>query len=194
VSITLHAAHGFRANGTPDSGAVGPTGLQEHQVMRDLVQRVGHLLRAQHVTVTEYLDTPSINPVREANARADDLILFLHANAANGKAHGAEVWYRGEYGRKVAQAIQARLVAYFADNKGWFTKSYAVADRGIKEAVYPGSRAGNVMHSCHMDAVLVEALFIDNPLEEALLRDPRALEEIAQAIADGIMAAAKGER
>jgi N-acetylmuramoyl-L-alanine amidase len=191
--IILHAGHGKRASGKTDSGAVGPTGLQEHEVVADIVLRVGHLLRAAGVQVQEYTNHPSGEAVKAANACHADLAVFIHCNAATGTAKGTETWWHTPWGRKVAAAVQSRIVGYLRAPGGWYAPAYPDADRGLKEAV-AGSRAGNVIRGVRGGAILVETLFIDNPTEEALLRLPTVRQEIAQAICDGILAAATGGR
>lgn len=188
--IVLHAGHGKRASGRKDPGAVGPTGLQEHEVVADVVLRVGHLLRAAGVTVQEFTNHPSVMAVRWANAHGADLAVFIHCNAATGTAKGTETWWHTAWGRKVAAAVQTRLVSYLRAPGGWYVPTYMDADRGLKEAVAK-SRAGNVIRGVAGGAILAELLFIDNPTEEALLRLPTVRQELAQAIADGILAAAK---
>jgi N-acetylmuramoyl-L-alanine amidase len=191
--IVLHAGHGKRANGRKDPGAVGPTGLTEHEVVADIVSRVGHLLRAAGVQVQEYTNHPSGEAVRAANAQRADLAVFVHCNAATGTAKGTETWWYTAWGRRVAAAVQSRIVQYLRTPGGWYLPAYPDADRGLKEAV-ASSRAGNVIRGVRGGAILVETLFIDNPTEEALLRLPTVRQEIAQAITDGILAAATGSR
>ncbi len=59
-------------------------------------------------------------------------------------------------------------------------KEYGIRDRGKQE------KDLQVLRDTHMDAVLLEYLFISNPTESALLRDDQFINKVARATAEGI--------
>ncbi len=182
--IVLRAGHG-----TGDSGAVGPTGLQEHDIAADVVQRIGHLLRAHQVAVQEFTNNRRSEAMTWLRNHTADLYVEIHCNAATGKAKGTETWWYTGWGKHVAGCVQQNVVEYLRTPGGWYLPAYPDADRGIKEAV-AGSRAGNCIRGAACGGLLLEMLFIDNRREEGLLRLPTVRQEIAQAVADGIIRAA----
>jgi N-acetylmuramoyl-L-alanine amidase len=93
-TIALDAGHGGH-----DSGAIGPTGLQEKELTLDLVQRVGALIQEElgvRVVLTRSRD--QFVALRERTALANreqaDLFVSIHANAAPAAAAtGTETYF-----------------------------------------------------------------------------------------------------
>jgi N-acetylmuramoyl-L-alanine amidase len=197
AKVYINAGHGRRAKGTRDPGAVGPTGLQEHDVVLDLAARVGHLLRAQGVRTLGGQTEWRGDAVRAANAAGVGLFLCLHCNAAGtGTAKGVETWYHpDDESKAMAARVQNAIVVRLrgaGPNALWLKVPYHVADRGLKEAG-DGTRAGAVLRACQTPAILCELLFISNAAEENLLRQATVKQEIAQAIADAVGRQLRGE-
>lgn len=187
--IYIHPGHGPTETGHHDPGAVGPFGLEEHNVVRNLAARLGHLLR-EHRIQTRGDDMPQFSQSAVAKANQCDAACFvaLHCNSfSDPKANGVEVWHNmlTPETARIAQRVQNELVLQIRSSGKWLYHHYPVADRGIKPAL-PISRAGRVLSRCRMHALLVECLFISNPAEAALLSTGNMLQQLAQAIADGL--------
>ncbi|MEW6443611.1 MAG: N-acetylmuramoyl-L-alanine amidase [bacterium] len=92
--IVLDPGHGGE-----DPGAVGPSGLQEKDVVLSVARRVSKILAdEQEARVQLTRDTDRFLSLEErtsiANARGADLFVSIHANAApNPRAQGIETYY-----------------------------------------------------------------------------------------------------
>ena len=163
-----------------DSGAVNQKyHVCEAQIVHDIAVLLKFYLEAAYVQV-EMLQSDNLlgeNPkyypvVQTANGSGADLFVSLHCNSAeNPAAHGTEtlIYVSGGEAERAAFCIQRQLV----DTLG-------TIDRGIKER--PGLA---VLRGTSMPAVLVEVGFINTDADNTIF-DTR-FEEIAQAIADGIL-------
>jgi N-acetylmuramoyl-L-alanine amidase len=74
----------------------------------------------------------------------------------------------------LADCVQAMLVNKLRKNYG------EIKDLGIKPAPFI------VLIGAEMPSILIEVSFISNPIEERMLRDPRYLDALADAIVDGL--------
>lgn len=168
-------------HGGPDPGAIGPTGVQEKVVSLAIARKVSEILApvAQVKLTRERDEALGFNTTADLEARARianefgaDCFISIHCNAAKDpKAQGTETYHfpGSGLGRKLAQAIQARLVSELQR-----------PDRGVKEARYL------VLRETRIPACLVELAFISNPTEEALLENPDFQAWTALAIAQGV--------
>jgi N-acetylmuramoyl-L-alanine amidase len=92
--VVIDAGHGGK-----DSGAIGPSGLMEKDVVLDIAKRLRDLMQQEpqwRVTLTR--DTDVFIPLEErtaiANAKTADLFVSIHANAAERPdAHGIETYF-----------------------------------------------------------------------------------------------------
>ena len=171
--IAIDPGHGGK-----DSGAVGPTGVQEKVVTLAIVQLVAtHLGNAGcKVILTRASDVDvSLNDRAEiANEKNVDVFVSVHCNAAaNPAAHGLEAFYfrQSGAGKRLAEGILSKLAL-----------ETGLADRGTKESGFA------VLRLTDMAAALVECGFISNPAEENLLVRAEFQKKCAKAIADGIAA------
>ena len=164
-------------HGGNDSGAVGPTGLQEKDVNWQIaVITAGEL--AKHgikIMFTRNGDEQASldKRVQIANGIKADYFVSIHANSAsNPKATGTETfaYAPGVEGDKLAHSIQRSLV-----------QAIGLADRGVKYDTLKVTRATN------MPAVLVEVAFISNPDEEKLLKDNEFIRSVGVGIGKGIL-------
>ncbi len=102
-----------------------------------------------------------------ANSWGADFIISVHCNASTDeKAHGVEVWYASETGRKLASLIL----------KGYPPEFYK---RGVKKGNF------YVLRHTKAPCVIVECGFISNPTERKLLFT--LVPEISGAIADAVI-------
>jgi len=169
--------------------------LQLAQELRDQLKRLGF-----NVVLTRSTDVkvPLDGRPELARKRGADLFVSLHFNSAglhhpevdgtevycltpdgafstNAGGEGNPRWCAGnrhnENNMLLAYQIQKALV-----------KNLAVDDRGVKRARY------EVLREATMPAVLIEAGFMSNPAERRKIFDPAYRRQMAQAIAEGILA------
>lgn len=178
IDFTISPGHGGS-----DPGAIGPTGLKEKDVNLRIALKVGELLKSQGVSInytrttdmrySEKLSDDLSARARFANNSKARYFLSIHCNSAsNPAATGTETFALapGGEGEKLAKAIQESLVS-----------SIRLPNRGIKFANFA------VLRETAMPAALVEVCFINNPKEEALLKDEAFLDKVAMAIAQGVI-------
>lgn len=207
--IIIDPGHGGSA-----PGAVGPTGLQEKEVVFEIARWLRKLLTDSGefealLTREDDQDLALEERTRFANARAGDLFISIHANASkNRESQGLETYYLS-----LAKDNDSRRVAAFENQStaGEFrqldeTLSQILKQSKVKESaqlarvvqqhlvgrtqLYDGGvrQAGFVvLIGANMPAILVETGYISNPVEEQLLRQPDYHRRIAQAIFEGIL-------
>jgi N-acetylmuramoyl-L-alanine amidase len=173
-SIVIDPGHGGS-----DSGYISPKGLAEKDVDLTLGLRLAELLRAEgcrvHVTREADEDMPLYARSEAANAAGATYLISLHCNGNEAPEAGGSACYffqrshyYSEHGRRLAACIGARLATTGTRHIGGFGRNYGV----LRE-----SRA---------ISVLVEPLFLSNPLEEELARRPDHLEALALALVGGL--------
>lgn len=148
-------------HGSPDPGAVGPTGLREADVVLDVARRLRALLiHDEYETVMTRTDDrfKSLEyRAHFANEEKAGVFVSIHANSFNDPvANGTEVWhYTGsKEGQRLAEITQRHLL-----------RRLGRRDRGVKH-----NRSFYVLRHTTMPAVIAELAFISNPDEEALMR------------------------
>lgn len=171
-------------HGGSDPGAVGPTGLKEKDVNMDVGLLTANLLRQNgaQVVMTRTTDTyvDLYQRTKIAGNAGAGVFVSIHMNAhPDASTAGTSTYYRRDDvpglgvsqqdNRMLAQQIQSQLVQYLNRR-----------NIGLKQANFV------VLRTAAMPAVLVEASFISNPEEEALLRKDTYRAKIAEAIAKGI--------
>jgi len=164
-------------HGGTDPGAVGPAGLKESHVAWEIACMVADILMRYGIEIifTRVGDERvSLDKrVQIANKSKADFFVSIHINSAtNPKATGTETFaYKaGVEGDRLAHSIQSNLV-----------QSIGLADRGVKY------NSLQVVRQTEMPACLVEVAFINNPMEEKLLKQDEFLEKAALGIAKGIL-------
>jgi N-acetylmuramoyl-L-alanine amidase len=170
--VVLDPGHGGR-----DPGAVGIGGLQEKTIVLPVSLRVAELLRDAGVQVVmtrsddRTLDLePRVDIANRANAT---IFISIHANAislSRPEVNGVETYYYTDAGRTLAQVVHAAMLAASGMN-----------DRGVKQARF------YVLRHTAMPAALLEIGFVTGRDDVPLLRDPVWRENMAQAIARGIL-------
>ncbi len=184
-----------------DVGAAGG-GLRETDLTLAVAFRVRELLeekglgvamsREDNRPLTDFSARDSTERTRlEQEARIaavgrTRVYVSIHFNGfGDPKVRGAEVYYNGENhgeeSRSLAHAIQGSMISEVR------AAGYAVPDRGVKEDLWAGKPYGHFF-SLRGDSpsVLVEAMFLSNPQEAALLLDEAIKEAVAAGIAGGI--------
>jgi N-acetylmuramoyl-L-alanine amidase len=167
-TIVLDAGHGGG-----DSGAVGPAGLMEKELVLDVTRRVARLLEERlDVKILFSRDGDYFVPLRDrtsfANKRRADLFVSIHANAHRESAsEGVETYFLSS--SRLAEIVQDSM-----------TQSLRIPNRGVKQAGF------YVLGGAAMPAILIEIGFVTNPKEERRLKDSRYRDEIARAIAGAL--------
>ena len=160
-----------------DSGAVGASGLQEANVVHDIMLLVAGYLQQAGYEVITVQDNELQTICDTSNNAGADLFVSLHCNAAaNTEAKGTETWYcNGSVGgEKLATCIQGQII-----------NSLYTTDRGIKNAT-PHVNGLYVLSNTDAVAVLVETAFISNLDDEVMLASDDGQDKFARAIARGI--------
>lgn len=178
-------------HGGPDSGAVGPSGLKEKDVVLPVALALAKILRSAgaEVKLTRETDDVPGTPetdlaerVRISNDWPAAVFISIHANAfTSPQAKGMEVWTsRGQTAADpIAESIANALQAAFPDLV--FRSDLSDGDQDKEANFY-------VLRWTDAPAVLVELAFITNPDEEALLIRPDFQAKAARAIAEGLAA------
>lgn len=169
-TVVIDAGHGGE-----NPGAVY-MGRQEKDDALRLALAVGNILEQNGVNVvytrvTDVFDSP-LEKAQIANESGADFFISIHRNAMPipGTATGQEVLVYQDEG----------VPAILAENISRNLTEAGFADLGVKER--PGLI---VLRRTQMPAVLVEAGFIDNPVDNQFFDEN--FENIAQAIADGVL-------
>lgn len=180
ATIVVDAGHGGR-----DSGAVGPTGVQEKDMTLLYAKSVAYYLRKAGHDLIMTRDTDRdfagatysegedlAGRVKIANDANANVFVSIHMNSSGDpSAKGTETYSypSSQRGAQLAQLVQ-RQVVFFADT----------LDRGAKTANF------YVLRNTKMTAILVEVAFISNPKDEQLLTDHAFRVKVAVGIFEGV--------
>lgn len=169
--VWLDAGHGGH-----DSGARGPQGLRESDVVLEVCLRAEQLLAGYPVRVamTRRSDVfvPLYRRAELANAAGADAFISVHCNSADTAASGIETYCVGsEKGAALAEVCQDALLDSFPMS----------IDRGTKVASF------SVLRKTKMPACLVELEFIHTERGEAHFRDDDTIDASAEALADAVV-------
>ena len=185
-------------HGGSDPGAIGRRKVYEKKVVLDIAKRVREKLHASGVTVkmTRENDSSLSLAARTDKARQwnADMFVSIHLNSAhNTQAAGLETYVIPVAGfpstagndNKATYAgnkydKQNTLLAYYG-HKEMLTCCRS-ADRGIKRARF------DVLRDAPCPAMLVECGFVSNKAEEEKLLQSRYRDNVAEGIAQGIIA------
>jgi N-acetylmuramoyl-L-alanine amidase len=180
-TIIIDPGHGkVQPGGWPDPGAVGPSGLQEKDVVLDIGQRVVHKLadKGANVVITRTGNTNLTLAGRAAMANNNhaDVFVSIHMNANfNRSYNGTAVYYY--YGNQAAQ--NKNLAAVLQTH---LVQALGLRDIGIIAEQFA------VLRYTQVPAALVETAFISNVEEEKLAYTDEFREKAAQGITAGIEA------
>ncbi len=171
LTVVLDPGHGGR-----DPGAVGIGGLREKDINLDITRRVQEILSDRGVNaVMSRADDREVDlqPRVDIAERADaDIFVSIHANAislSRPEVNGLETYYYSS-GLRLAQTIHNNVL-----------QRTDLGDRGVRRARF------YVLVNTSMPAVLVETGFVTGRDDAARFRDPEAVGDIAEGIANGIL-------
>lgn len=171
IVVMIDPGHGGR-----DPGAVGIGGIKEKDINFEIAQRVAAQLESRGIraimtrTSDRELDLqPRVTMAERANA---DLFVSIHSNAismSRPDVNGLETYYH-QTGRGLAQSIHESIL-----------RRVNIRDRGVRQANF------YVIRNTSMPAVLVETGFVTGREDAARFQNSAARNQIADAIADGII-------
>ena len=184
-TIVLDAGHGGK-----DPGALGMEGkkivLNEKDVNLDIALQVYNLLKEENVNVyitrktDKFLELTEI--VEFAEEKKADLFVSIHNNASeNVSTNGTMTMYAYDEAKEGMEMSGKELASIIQKHMVKATKGYNYGP--VKNS------ALFVVRKTTMPAVITESLFITNEKDRKKLMDEDYIEEIAKAIAKGIMEA-----
>jgi N-acetylmuramoyl-L-alanine amidase len=164
---------------SPDTGAVGPTGLAEKDVNLEIALRLAELLdeRGADVVLTRATRDSTLRLYDRTNlavASGGEIFVSIHNNALPDGVNpfvnnGTSVLFYHPQSQSLAEAILGQLL----DRTG-------LPDYGFWHDNLAVTRMNE------MPAVLVEGAFMMIPEQEAMLKTPEFQTRIAEAVTDGI--------
>ncbi len=164
-------------HGGYDTGAVGPTGLREKEVVLAVGLMMRDLLVEQGAEVVMTRDRDVYLTLSDRVALAHqvraDVFVSVHANGfENPAAHGTSTHYMDNHqdSRPLAQLVHSHMLSEVERR-----------DRGVKISNF------HVLRETNMPSCLVEIAFVTNPEEEALLKTTAFREKAARGIVQGLM-------
>jgi N-acetylmuramoyl-L-alanine amidase len=171
TTVVIDPGHGGQ-----DPGAIGIGGLQEVQVVLPIAQEVERILRAQGVNVVMTRNRDQSvslqSRVSIAERSRGKVFVSIHANAislSRPDVNGVETFYY-QTGRSLAQSIHSSI-----------HRRIRIGDRGVRQARF------YVLRKSSMPASLVEVGFVTGRLDSPRLRQPAFRQQMASAIAEGIL-------
>lgn len=163
-------------HGGPDPGAIGIGGLRETDVVLPVAKQIATLLEKQGVEAILTRSTerdldlaPRVNLAEEVDAT---VFVSIHANAvglSRPEVNGLETYYY-DSGLDLANTIHRTIL-----------EDVNVTDRRVRKANF------YVLRETSMPAVLVELGFVTGATDAARLRNPTYRNQMAAAIARGIL-------
>ena len=173
--ITIDPGHGG-----VDFGACSNNIKEKDLALKTALLAKKHLNRMGFrviLTRTRDLFLPLPKRVAIANDTKSRLFISIHYNAhLSSEARGIEIYYYKKGGKKriaasqkLSQNILSRL-----------TKRTKAPSRGMKHGNF------HVIRETHMPAILIEGGFITNQKDATHLKDMKYIDQIAQAIAEGV--------
>lgn len=163
-------------HGGLDPGAVGIGGLQEKDVVLPIALSVGARLQQQGLSVVltrvDDRDLDLEPRVQLAERVRASLFVSIHANSVGvGRpdVNGLETYYYTS-GNRLAQILH-----------GYLLQLAGVRDRGVRQARF------YVLRKTSMPAVLIETGYVSGYEDANRLRNPTAQQQMADAIAQGIL-------
>ncbi|MET1029711.1 N-acetylmuramoyl-L-alanine amidase family protein [Domibacillus tundrae] len=171
MKIVIDAGHGWT---TP--GKQTPDGMKEYEFNHETALFLRRELTFDILFVHEdERDVPLAERVQKANEAYADLYISIHANAFGigwTKPHGIETYVHSSRPAKalsVANTVQRELIMATGRH-----------DRGVKTANF------YVLRKTKMPAILIEAGFMTNQTEAALLKTKAYRKTCAHAIASAL--------
>jgi N-acetylmuramoyl-L-alanine amidase len=199
VDVALDPGHSYA-----DIGASGG-GLREYVLTLDLAHRIRTRLEEQGLSVRlTRSDSGPLSPMAEPDvtertrieqtarieaAAPARIYVSLHFNGGPAGLRGTETYVNPDRAADthldfaLAESIQRHVIAALAEQAG-----YAPVDRGVRNDLLAGKPYGHFFSlRGPSPSALLEALFLSNGTESALLKDGATLDAIADGCAQGIL-------
>lgn len=181
-TVIIDAGHGGK-----DKGAAG---LEAQETLK-LAFQLRDTLKAHGLNVTLTRDAdefiPLGNRIKMANAHNNAIMLSLHYNSGNTRAHGFETYVMSARAPAannassiaLATAVHSRCILILNNKK--FGNKFEIEDRGIRRAKF------NVLSGCKHPTIYLEAGFLTHKEEAARIKTPEYRKNLAKAICRGIL-------
>ncbi|NEO84441.1 MAG: N-acetylmuramoyl-L-alanine amidase [Spirulina sp. SIO3F2] len=163
-------------HGGKDPGAIGIGGLQEKDVVLPISLEVARLLSERGVSVLMTRSDDRFISLQARSAASNraraDLFVSIHANAislSRPDVNGVETYYYTS-GRRLAETVQRQILS-----------EISIGNRGVKRARF------YVLRHTSAPSILVEVGFVTGAQDAPRLADPAFRDQMAQAIANGIL-------
>lgn len=173
IVVVVDPGHGGR-----DPGAVGIGGIHEADIVLDIAKRVATLIEAEGLqavlTRSDDREVDLAPRVDLSDAVNADVFVSIHANAismSRPDVNGIETYYYySSAAARLAETIHTSLL-----------NATGMNDRGVRQARF------YVLTETSMPAVLVEVGFVTGREDAVRLNNATSRNQIAEAIADGIL-------
>lgn len=167
--IVIDAGHGGK-----DPGATSISGVLEKDFNLAIALRVDELLKQEQDIITVMTRSDDTYPtlderVKIANELQADIFISIHANSGSATASGTETLYTRDASITLADTVHRHVI-----------EAAGLKDRKAKHQNL------KVTRETTMPAVLLEAGFLSNPQDDAVLKDPAVQDRIAAGIVAGI--------
>ncbi|WP_072621182.1 N-acetylmuramoyl-L-alanine amidase [Spirulina major] len=172
ILTTIDPGHGGR-----DPGAIGIGGLQEKDVVLPISLEVARILSEAGVSVLMTRSDDRFISLQEravmANRARSTLFVSIHANAismSRPDVNGVETYFFSSRSRNFANTVHQSIL-----------NQIRIGNRGVKQARF------YVLRNTAMPSILVEVGFVTGAQDAPRLADPAFRDQMARAIADGIL-------
>jgi N-acetylmuramoyl-L-alanine amidase len=171
VTVLIDPGHGGY-----DSGAPGVGGVLEKHINLAVSRKVTAILRRNGIQTVMTRTGDSFvelsGRTRMVPRIGADVFVSIHSNSINGRpdVKGLEVYYYGQAGERLARTVHNSIV-----------NNVSITDRGVRRARF------YVLRKNYAPATLIELGFVSNASEAARLTSDAYQDEMAQAIAQGII-------
>lgn len=167
--VVIDAGHGGK-----DPGAPSVTGGREKDFNLAIALRVNELLQQETEIITVLTRSDDTYPtlderVQIANELQADIFISIHANSGSVTATGTETLYTRDVSIPLADTVHKYMI-----------EATGLNDRKVKHQNL------KVTRETTMPAILLEAGFLSNPQDDAVLKDPAVQDRIAAGIVAGI--------
>jgi N-acetylmuramoyl-L-alanine amidase len=156
-------------HGGIDRGAIGIDGTTE----RDLVTSFAKKIQGKNIKhIGVYEELSLIQKINKANDFSkEDILISIHANSANPKAQGVEVWHH-------QTDSESKTLAQLVANQ--ISNDTGLKNRGIKNEIKNKHKRLGILHDTKPTSILLELGFISNKRDLYVLKNQQ--EKIANAL------------
>ncbi len=194
-AIFVDAGHGLGPTGSIDNGASGNGTTEREQVVKIAIDLLGDLRadpvlsQAQIIPVGVDVRLMLVSKIKQVNAACrqngwgtdETLLISIHLNAGDPSARGIEAWYSSKHPELSAFALA--IARSTASSTGLPLRPNPTLPSNQNRFGRLGILDDTILRAC-----LIEAGFVTNEFDAALIQDPNLRPTIAQGILGGIRA------